>query len=531
MKAIILRLFFATLTTAVVWMLWSEDPAMYAVHPDAFDSATMNIPEKQIDCASNSSGPDITKTEKTILPNILADKRRDKRMQLDRPPMTAASSSFLNTIYDIEETFSTKMTDRCSTFGGRKLIDQLLASKLSHITNGASQIYSYQNQNMDIYLAHNVSVVVDLDATTKKISQMRMQVDGDIDDQQARLKPKGGHVLNGLTHSIESGNLDHCDSFIEHPIMLVDSKGDHNNWWFFMIELIKHFIEFTVVQPQVSSVYGNDDVQVLHTSEDADYKRSFTDAYEYLFSDHRGMDAAQLQEIAASSSSGNQVTLCLRQVFWSPGHHDGGREILINKKHPFDNCFSSIVTAFAAHLKAAVHIPTLPTPPKPRVVWVARDTSQKANGSQHQKQRIFLNQPELIEYLKQKCNEMGIEFVVADFYGDKFHTSFEEQAHLVSRTNIMMGIHGAGLNMFMFLPFNSVVVEVHMGSTSVQKNSVNTVTHIGGGKYLQMMGQKQMQLPPVWVQLKHAIDVWYDLNGRTAYLKLGRHEEITRTLG
>jgi hypothetical protein len=517
MKASITGFFFASLTTAVsfyVWILWSGDRAMYFVEPNFLD-LPMKIPEKHIDCASNSSRLD--SSEKIMLPDILADKTRDKRLQLDRPPMSAASSSFLNTIYDIEETFPQKMTDRCSTYGGRKLIDQLLSSKLSHITNGTSQIFSYQNKNMDIYLAHNVSVVVNLDATKKKISQMTMQVDGHI-EQQARLKPKGGQVLNGLTNSIKSGNLDHCDSYIEHPIMLVDSSGDHNNWWFFMIELIKHFIEFAVVQPQVSSVYGKDDVQVLHTLEDKNYKRSFTDAFEFLFSDRRGMDAVQLQEIAASSSSGNQVTLCLRQVFWSPGAHDGGREILINRKHPFDDCFSSIVTAFAAHLKAAVHIPTLPTPPKPRVVWVARDTSEGANWNRWQKNRIISNQPELIKYLKRKCNLMGIDLIVADFYGDKYHASFEEQAHLVSRTNIMMGVHGAGLNMFMFLPFNSVVVEVHIGPTTAQKNSANTVAHIGGGKYLQMMGRKEkrskkLEIRPVWDTLRHAIDVWYDLNG------------------
>ena len=282
-----------------------------------------------------------------------------------------------------------------------------------------------------------------------------------------------------------------------------------------MKDLLTSFIEFTVVQPQVSSVYGNDDVQVLHTSEGRNQWRPLTDAYEFLFSNHRGMDSVQLQElVAASSSSGNQVTLCLRHVFWSP---DRGTNILINRKHPFDNCFSSIVAAFAAHLKAAVHIPTLPTPPKPRVVWVARDPSQKANPTSWQKNRIISNQPELIAYLKQQCYAMGIELIVADFYGDKIHTSFEEQAHFVSRTNIMMGIHGAGLNMFMFLPSNSVVVEVHIGATTAQKNSANTVTHMGVGKYLRVMGrtdsESKMPLLPVWDKLKQAIDVWYELNG------------------
>jgi hypothetical protein len=66
----------------------------------------------------------------------------------------------------------------------------------------------------------------------------------------------------------------------------------------------------------------------------------------------------------------------------------------------------------------------------------------------------------------------------------------------------MMGIRGAGLNMFMFLSFNSVVVEVHIGGTTGQNNSANIVTHIGGGKYLPLTGytnlKKQLEIPPVW---------------------------------
>lgn len=189
-----------------------------------------------------------------------------------------------------------------------------------------------------------------------------------------------------MTKRIRSGSLNHCTNYIEHPIMLVDSQADHNNWWFFQVELLKHFIEFTVVQPQVTSVYNNDAVQVLHMLEDGVYKRSFT--FEFLFSDHRGMDATQMQEIVSSlSSGGDQATLCFRTIFWSPDTQDAGGKILINRKHPYDDCFSSIVTAYAAHLKAAVHIPTLPTPKKPRIVWVARDTSREANPSQWQKDR------------------------------------------------------------------------------------------------------------------------------------------------
>ena len=60
-------------------------------------------------------------------------------------------------------------------------------------------------------------------------------------------------------------------------------------------------------------------------------------------------------------------------------------------------------------------------------------------------------------------------------------------------------------------------MEVHIGGTTAQKHSANTVMHMGVGKYLQMMGRKdrerKMPLLPVWDKLKQAIDVWYELNG------------------
>ena len=61
-------------------------------------------------------------------------------------------------------------------------------------------------------------------------------------------------------------------------------------------------------------------------------------------------------------------------------------------------------------------------------------------------------------------------------------------------------------------------MEVHTGGTTAQKNSANTVTHMGVGEYLQMMGrtdirERKMPLLPVWDKLKQAIDVWYELNG------------------
>lgn len=160
-----------------------------------------------------------------------------------------------------------------------------------------------------------------------------------------------------------------------------------------------------------------------------------------------------------------------------------------------------------------MHIPILPRQEQPRVVWVGRDTSKEANPTSWQAQRIVKNQDAVISYLKEECEKIGIEFIVADFYGDKKDTSWQEQALFISKANVMIGMHGAGLNMFHFMPFNSVIVEIHKG-TSGQFNSRNFVSHVREGAYFSINASIQggnLQVKPVWDKLQEAIAKWKNL--------------------
>jgi hypothetical protein len=148
-----------------------------------------------------------------------------------------------------------------------------------------------------------------------------------------------------------------------------------------------------------------------------------------------------------------------------------------------------------------------------------RDTSIDANPSLWQQTRIISNQEEVLSYLRDECAKIGVELIVADFYGEKKDTAFQEQVALVSKANIMIGIHGAGLNMFHFMPFNSVVVELHRG-TEAQRNSVNFVHHIKEGIYLSAdakieEGTNKLWKKPVWDVLQGAISKWEKLGSQT----------------
>jgi len=60
--------------------------------------------------------------------------------------------------------------------------------------------------------------------------------------------------------------------------------------------------------------------------------------------------------------------------------------------------------------------------------------------------------------LRKQCEEQVVELIVSAFHGAQKDSAFREQALVVSRADNMIGIHGAGLNIFHFMPFNSVVI-------------------------------------------------------------------------
>ena len=124
-----------------------------------------------------------------------------------------------------------------------------------------------------------------------------------------------------------------------------------------------------------------------------------------------------------------------------------------------------------------------------------------------------------MSYLKKRCEEQGVEFIISAFHGAESESAFQEQALHVSRADIMIGIHGAGLNMFHFLPFNSIVLEIHMG-TSAQMNSQNFVNHVKEGKYVSMNGSKNssggLDYENVWQRLRLAIEQWKMLPSTTS---------------
>ena len=454
----------------------------------------------------------------------------DARLGVPRPKMEATSHTFMDSIRDIERKHKT--SDICSAFGGSKFINVLKDSETSLLgKDDKSSIIAFRNTAMDIFVAENVSMLVTEDSDKNR--EFRLEVDGKFLDASTRSRTDisegiGKSDLWKMTTNIieRKGGIPECTEYIDYPVMLVDNNIDTWNWWFFLVAILKHYITLGVAQEHVTGDYTKD-LRVLYTLPDAQYKRSFVDAFDFMFADGRGRDSRQIwnlppiSRVEQKEGSTGPVTsrYCFNKILWSPGGTQGGNQILINRSHTNTKCFSSIVYSYAAQMKASLHIPHRPRPEKPRVVWVARDTSSAANPTPWQRRRIINNQEEVISYLQKRCEEQGVEFIVSAFHGAELESAFQEQALHVSRADIMIGIHGAGLNMFHFLPFNSVVIEIHMG-TSAQMNSHNFVNHVKEGKYVSMNGSKNssggLDYENVWQRLRLAIEQWNVLPSTTS---------------
>ena len=105
---------------------------------------------------------------------------------------------------------------------------------------------------------------------------------------------------------------------------------------------------------------------------------------------------------------------------------------------------SALVKAFVSRV---LRLYDVPTPPRSKAEVVAKFI-RRTNT------RKLINETELIASAKRAVPHLNIEIV--DFAG----FSFAEQLKIVRETDLLIGVHGAGLTHTMFLPPGSAVVEI-----------------------------------------------------------------------
>uniref|UniRef100_A0A0G4FB76 Glycosyltransferase 61 catalytic domain-containing protein n=1 Tax=Chromera velia CCMP2878 TaxID=1169474 RepID=A0A0G4FB76_9ALVE len=309
-----------------------------------------------------------------------------------------------------------------------------------------------------------------------------------------------------------------CDSVIDHSILILDGSVDLWNWWWLWVKLHRQVLavvadaEETTGPPQVvfTSALTNDGTPRWKTIERG--REPLGDFFEYAIS------ASAHQAIHLKTSplpEGHRV--CAKHVIWVPPSPN----ILQNHEHPDSGkCFSSFMAAAQIHVRSNIGLPTRPRGKVPRVVYIARDSREEMNWTSWQKQRLVKNENEVIARLREECEKRGIPFEDLHFYGDGLKKSFREQALLASRGDILVGLHGAGLNLFLFLPPQSVVCELSLGMTNIQKNSQNTAAMVDGG-YVRVGITKGgdgkldgTSIGNAWEKgVKASIKKWFELGG------------------
>lgn len=407
------------------------------------------------------------------------------------------ATSFYRTIAQFETIYKDKISSECSSYGGLTLIDELRKSN-QPICRGNSNIIFKSASDQRFFIADNVM----LDQTEfNEERSVKVKISAD-----CAFNSTFPFQPSDMAHEYESRSLQ-CKNVIEHPVLLI-GVGDWWNYWFFLSGLFKQFLFISAVQDQIN--YDNLQIFFLGNVNGGDAPNQygqhfpFSDALNMLLGDNKHKMVQLFKQ-----STKIPPNTCFKRLLWAPNF--SSPNILQNRRHTFSKCVLSTLLAFRALLRASMHIPEIPLPKLPRVVWIGRDTDESASRTPWQKQRIIKNQDEIISYLSSKCADRGIEFEAARFYGNNSRTPFQEQAHFISRSNILIGIHGAGLNMLFFAPPGSFVVELHLG-TSANQNSVNSAAHLLGKAFevnaSRFTKSRIMDQDRVWEELKKAIDEW-----------------------
>lgn len=110
---------------------------------------------------------------------------------------------------------------------------------------------------------------------------------------------------------------------------------------------------------------------------------------------------------------------------------------------------TTLFQAYRRHVLQAFHLLDVPAPPIPTVTLILRHRSERKNVG-----RVMANEEEIIQVLK-TGTMMKLNIV------DLATLSYGEQLKLIRNSNVLVGIHGAGLMFIMFAAEEAVLVEVH----------------------------------------------------------------------
>ncbi|KAF5829481.1 hypothetical protein DUNSADRAFT_16004 [Dunaliella salina] len=168
---------------------------------------------------------------------------------------------------------------------------------------------------------------------------------------------------------------------------------------------------------------------------------------------------------------------CYRSIVFMR-NAESGSPILKNTAHPFASCFSPVVTALVAYIKASVNLPSIAPPATPMVCWMSRDENVRPEYTAWQKARTIQNQAGLVSELDKLAITRGARVMQLAFYGNHSSVSISEQLHRAARCSLITGMHGAGL--YAAVAMKAPAILEFTTQRIPNRNAYNLMSHIGG---------------------------------------------------
>lgn len=121
----------------------------------------------------------------------------------------------------------------------------------------------------------------------------------------------------------------------------------------------------------------------------------------------------------------------------------------VSRPDPLRCRSTSLFTAYSRFVLEAFDLWDVAPPAIPQVVLSLRHRTESKNVG-----RILANEKEVVAVLREG-NMMNLEVV------DTASMPYAKQLELIRRTNVLVGVHGAGLMLIMFAANEAVLVELH----------------------------------------------------------------------
>ena len=136
-----------------------------------------------------------------------------------------------------------------------------------------------------------------------------------------------------------------------------------------------------------------------------------------------------------------------------------------------------LVVSFRDKIVKHFHHDSIPYPTTPTAIFVSRRPYAHTGFNKSTINRVVLNEKDVEAAVQKQSDKYKIRFV------DFATLSFSDQIKVVHSSNILVGVHGAGLVHSLFLPPNSILIEIRLSGSGSNHRNQNIAHHAGALYY------------------------------------------------